>query len=80
MWCKWATTKLGVVRLPVEGRERHHHARQPADDEDLHAGGDLATASNVAEKNPSEIAGNPVANTWWTRRSKLRNPIPTATS
>ena len=89
--------EIGVVRLPVERRERHHHAGQPADDEDRQRrrapnsiGIDemtrpassvarktkictpvgIATASDAAEKKPSEICGRPVANMWWTHRPK----------
>ena len=40
----------------------------------------IATASDAAEKKPSEIAGSPVVNMWWTHKPKLRNPVPTAAS
>ena len=40
----------------------------------------LATACEAAEKNASDICGNPVANMWCTHRPKDRNPVPTAAS
>ena len=40
----------------------------------------IATASEAAEKNPSEIDGSPVVNMWCTQSPKLRNPVPRADS
>ena len=40
----------------------------------------IATASEAAEKKPSEIAGSPVVYMWWTHRPKLKKPVPTAAS
>ena len=40
----------------------------------------IATASDAAEKKPSEIAGSPVVNMWWTQSPKLRKPVPRAES
>ena len=40
----------------------------------------ITTASEAAEKKPSDIVGRPVANMWWTQSPKLRNPVPTADS
>jgi hypothetical protein len=40
----------------------------------------IATASDAAEKNPSEIEGKPVVNMWCTHSPKLRKPVPIAES
>lgn len=40
----------------------------------------IATASEAAENNPSEMPGNPVVNMWCTQSPKLKNPMPTAAS
>ena len=40
----------------------------------------IATASEAAEKKPSEIGGRPVVNMWWTHSPKHRKPVPTAAS
>jgi hypothetical protein len=40
----------------------------------------MATASDAAEKNPSEIPGSPVVNMWCTHSPKLRNAVATIAS
>ena len=34
----------------------------------------IATAALAAEKKPSDTAGMPVVNMWWTHRPKLKKP------
>lgn len=40
----------------------------------------MTTASEAAEKKPSDRAGSPVVNMWCTQRPKLMKPVPTAES